>query len=89
MDNNMYRNNESERPLSLGEWIITLIVSALPCVGIIMMFVWGFGHGNINRRNYCRAALILTAAGIVLGAIFYGSLAAVIMNVINNSEYAY
>ncbi len=66
MDNYQDHNWELERPLSMGEWIITLIVLAIPCAGIIMMFVWSFGEGNISRRNYCRASLVFIAVGLVL-----------------------
>ena len=36
--------NESQQynPISVGEWIITTIILAIPIVGIIMLFVWGF-----------------------------------------------
>ncbi|HHV12979.1 MAG TPA: hypothetical protein GXX75_22150 [Clostridiales bacterium] len=74
--------------MSLGDWLITIIVQAIPCVGIIMLFVWAFGQGNTNRRNYCRAALIMTAVGIVLGVIFYASMASMMVNLINSS-YSY
>ncbi|WMJ89043.1 hypothetical protein [Anaerocolumna sp. MB42-C2] len=75
MDND-FQNGGLEKPMSLGDWVITLIVLAIPCVGLIMMFVWGFGQGNTNRRNYCRATLIFAAIGIVLGLVFYASIAA-------------
>ena len=40
-------------PMTMGEWIVTLIIMAIPCVNIIMCFVWGFGStGNLNRRNF-------------------------------------
>ncbi len=77
-------NGELEKPMSLGEWLITIIVQMIPCVGIIMMFVWAFGQGNISRRNYCRAMLIVTAVGIVLGVIFYASIAALMANALSS-----
>ena len=53
--------------MSLGDWLITWLVLLIPCVGIIMSFVWAFSStGNLNRRNYCRAYLIISAAIIVL-----------------------
>lgn len=67
-----------EPVLTLGDWIITLIVLAIPCVNIVMLFVWGFGQGNTNRRNYCRAALIFAAVGLVLSLIFSSAIAAII-----------
>lgn len=57
--------------MSLGEWLITLIVMIIPCVNLIMMFVWGFGSGNENRKNFCRANLIMTAIQTVLAVICY------------------
>ena len=28
-------------PISVGEWVITIIIIAIPIVGFIMLFVWG------------------------------------------------
>jgi hypothetical protein len=54
-------------PVSLGDWIITLIVLCIPIVNIVMMFVWGFSAGTPpSKRNYCRAALIMMAVMFVL-----------------------
>jgi hypothetical protein len=55
--------------LSTVEWLGTLFVLIVPIVGIVLYFVWAFGSGNIHRRNFCRAALIMTAISIVLGLI--------------------
>lgn len=62
-----YSQNRNEQldnaPMDLKDWILTLIVLLIPCVGIVMYFVWAFGNnGNINRRNFCRAQLIIFAA---------------------------
>ncbi|HKT40783.1 MAG TPA: hypothetical protein VJQ86_00325 [Rhodanobacteraceae bacterium] len=54
-------------PVSLGDWIITLIVLCIPIVNIVMLFVWGFSSGTQpSKRNYCRAALIFAAVMFVL-----------------------
>ena len=65
-----YSRNSSEQsdnsPMDLKDWILTLIVLLIPCVGIVMYFVWAFeSNGNINRRNFCRAQLIIFA--VLLG----------------------
>jgi len=53
-------------PMSVKDWVITLIILALPLINIVMLLVWAFGGtGNINRRNYCRASLLIFA--IVIG----------------------
>jgi len=63
--------------MSVREWVLTLIILALPLINIVMMLVWAFGGtGNLNRRNYCRAWLFLFAVIVglsicvgILGAI--------------------
>ena len=57
--------------LSTGEWILTLIVGIIPCAGLILYIIWAFGNsGNLNRRNYCRASLILQVISYVLVIFF-------------------
>lgn len=58
-------------PVSLGDWIITLIVLAIPIVGIVMLFVWGFSSGtHPSKQNYCRAVLIFALIAFVLFFLF-------------------
>ena len=61
---------DDTRPLTTGEWFVTLLILAIPLVNIIMMFVWAFGSGNIGRRNLCRAYLIWVCIAIGLGIVF-------------------
>lgn len=57
-------------PMTMGDWVLTILALMIPCAGIILYFVWAFGkNGNINRRNYCRAMLIIEAVMIVLSII--------------------
>ena len=48
-------NSNMEEPLSVGQWLLTIICLSIPCVNIIMLFVWAFGSGNKSRANYCKA----------------------------------
>ncbi|MCM1335555.1 MAG: hypothetical protein NC084_01660 [Bacteroides sp.] len=62
--------------LTLGKWVLTLIVTNfLGVISWIFLFIWGFGGaGPESRKNYCRAMLIVRAIGTVLAvllAIFY------------------
>ena len=75
-ENGAYGNEQNE-VISLGNWIITLIVLAIPLVGLIMTCVWGFsGNTPKSKANYCKAVLIFYIIGIVLACIFYGSIIA-------------
>lgn len=45
--------------LSVGQWMITILLFLLPVVNIIVMAVWAFSSkGNVNRRNLSRASLL-------------------------------
>ena len=63
-------------PLSIGNYLIMMIISVIPIVNLVMLFVWGFGNSNLNRKNYARAQLIVLAIGVVLSIIFGASIAA-------------
>lgn len=57
-----------EDVMTIKDWIFTMVILAIPLVNLIMYFYWSFGQGvNLNKKNFTRATLILTAIGIVLG----------------------
>jgi hypothetical protein len=58
--------------MSVKDWMIITLVMIIPIVNIIMMFVWAFGEGNPNRKNYFKASLIW--AGIILDSYVYSIL---------------
>lgn len=44
--------NSNPKPLSVKEWLITLLLMAIPIVGIVLLFVYAFGSNeNPNRQN--------------------------------------
>lgn len=58
-------------PVSLGDWVVTLLILWIPLVGLIMLFVWGFSEGtHPSKRNFCRAYLIWMLVGIVIFILF-------------------
>ena len=54
--------------VSFWFWMFALFITALPCIGLIMVIVWAFVGDNQSRKNYFRAiiawCLIVTAIGI-------------------------
>ncbi len=57
--------------ISVGEWMITLLLTYLPLVNIIMLFVWAFGSNtNPSKANWAKASLIWMLIGIVLVVLF-------------------
>lgn len=61
-----YGYNDIEKPMSVGQYIGTMLLLAIPIAGFVLYIVWAFSSDiNINKKNYCRAVLILQL--IVLG----------------------
>ena len=76
-------DNFNEQPMSVSEWLLTIIVLAIPLVNIVLYLYWSYSSsGNLNRRNYCRASLIifLIALGIAVLFALLGGLAAIHSN---------
>lgn len=54
----MVNEHADTRPITVGGWMLTLLVLAIPLVNLIMYLVWALsGSGNLNRRNFCRASI--------------------------------
>jgi heme/copper-type cytochrome/quinol oxidase subunit 2 len=66
-----------QETMSVKDWLITLVITCIPLVGFIMLFVWAFSDsGPVARRNWAKAGLILAAILIVvyiLIAILFGA----------------
>ena len=62
--------DESKKPLSVGGFVGTMLLSCIPLVGLICMIVFACGAvKNVNRQNYARAWLIMMAISIALGIV--------------------
>ncbi len=84
------QNNENKSVVSTGEWILMLILMGIPCVNLILCFVWGFGSNvNANKKNFCRAQLILIAIGAVIGILISIVFGGVIAAMISSGEMYY
>ena len=63
-------DNGLEEPVSVGEWLITSIILMIPCVNIVMLFVWAFSSDvKKSKSNYFKAALIMAAIAIAISVI--------------------
>lgn len=68
--------------VTMGDWVVTLLLSFIPIVNIIMLCIWAFGSDTpISKKNYAKAQLIFLAIGIVLTILLGGSLIAFVMAV--------
>lgn len=59
------------------DWVVVLVLSVLPVVNIVVMFIWAFGNtDNPNRSNFAKAFLIIIAIYMLICAIFVGQFTA-------------
>lgn len=60
---------ENEKVMTVKDWIVVTLFMMIPIANIVLLFVWAFGSdGNLNRKNWAKACLIVTA--ILLGVYF-------------------
>jgi len=67
--------------VSVGEWMLTLLISVIPVVNLVMLFVWAFGSNTkLSKANWAKAILIWLAilvvfyiliAVLILGSAFF------------------
>ena len=66
----VYGQPEVEPVMTVGEWALTILLTCIPCVNIIMLFVWAFGSSTPKTKsNWAKAQLIFVAIGVVLSII--------------------
>jgi hypothetical protein len=56
--------------VSFWFWFFALFVTAIPCIGWIMIFVWAFVGQNESRKNYYKALIVWTLIMITICSIF-------------------
>ncbi len=77
-ENSTYSNQSPT--ISVGDWLITILLSAIPLVGFIMLLVWAFSSSTPpSKANYAKATLIFFVIFMVLGFLFAGSIMALLM----------
>jgi uncharacterized membrane protein YqjE len=60
------------RVMSFGDWMITILITAIPIVNIIMIIIWAVSStDNPNRVNWARATLAWFAIIIGLYILFF------------------
>lgn len=83
---NNYSNQDEV--VSMGEWIIAILLMMVPCVNVVMMFVWAFGSNTKkSKSNFFKAALIMYAILIVVYLLIYIMFGAAMLTSMQGSYY--
>ncbi len=70
-------NNELEEPVTFADWMISMLIMCIPCVNIVMIFVWAFGSNTKkSKANYFKAALVWALISLVLVIVMAGAFGA-------------
>ena len=63
---------ELEEPVKVSEWVVSMVLMMIPCVNIIMMFVWAFSSTEKkSKSNFFKAYLIFFAIMMALGILMW------------------
>lgn len=76
--------NDLNKPLTVGDWLITMIILSIPLVGFVFLLYWALSSSsNINRKNFCIAYLVimLIIVALVVALMFMGVLAGLMTEV--------
>lgn len=75
-------DSDLEEPVTFGDWMLSILLMTIPCVNLIMMFVWAFGSGTKkSKANYFKAVLVWTLIWTVLSFIMIIGLGATIASI--------
>ncbi|MGY6631013.1 MAG: hypothetical protein ACXIUL_08400 [Wenzhouxiangella sp.] len=60
-----------QQPVSVGNWMLTILIMAIPLVNLIMLLVWAFSSGTpLSKSNWAKATLLWMLIMIVIGVLF-------------------
>lgn len=68
--------------MSVGDWVLTLILTAIPLVGFICLIVWAVSSSpeKRSRKNWAIAQFILTLVTLALTVVLIAVYGAAIMD---------
>ena len=65
-----YDEPAGEAP-TVGQWMLSIFLAAIPVVGLILMLVWGFSAGTpAAKKNWARANLIWSIIVFIVTMVF-------------------
>lgn len=77
-----------EEPVSFGDWMVSLLIMCIPCVNIVMMFIWAFGSGTKkSKSNFFKASLVWTLIWTVLSVIIVIAFSASLIALLGTEGY--
>jgi hypothetical protein len=61
-------NGSEYKPVTIGDWILTFILLAIPLVNLIMLIVWAVSSStHPSKKTFAQAYFVLVAIFVCLG----------------------
>lgn len=62
---------DNYRPMTVGSWVGTLILSSLGIIGLIFLFIWAFDSSTPQpKKNFARGYLVVMAISLGIAILF-------------------
>ena len=73
---NNYVNNEAnlEPVMSVWSYVGLFLLGMIPIIGNILIIVFALNNSNLNRRNYCRAIIVIWVVSALLIGLCWGAI---------------
>jgi len=69
---------KNQDTLSVGDWMIILLLISIPVINIIMLFVWALSSDtNETKSNFAKAVLMWFVVIIIIWILIFASLAGI------------
>ena len=81
MENQELQTTRNQSIVTIGDWIITMILMCIPFVNFIMLLVCGFCDGTrVIKANWAQATLFFMLIGFVLVILFWGAIGGLLLS---------
>lgn len=78
----------AEVPMTLGDWMLTLLLLYIPIVNIVMLIIWSVdSKTSATKKHFAWATLIFMGIGIVLSIIFSSIVMAIVASMMQSMYY--
>lgn len=69
---------KNQDTLTVGDWMIILLLISIPVINIIMLFVWALSSDtNETKSNFAKAVLMWFVVIIIIWILLFASLASI------------
>jgi hypothetical protein len=85
-----YYTPQSYPPMTLKDWIVTMLLMLIPIANLILPFMWAFGSDvNPSKKTYFQAMLIMALVGIVFWIVIVIFFGAVLYSIGTSTNFSY